>query len=126
METDAIKSPISNTTELRHAIMKLNNRKEEQEEQLRRNLKELYYSLQLSTVIRRTVRNIGADKELKASALETGINIGSGFLLDKLLLRKGYGIKSYLVNLGVKKLVSYFAAGHTLKDLFSKKKHQEQ
>lgn len=113
-----MKQAITNSTELRHAMMQLNNLKEEQEIALRYQLKEIYYSLQLSTVIRRTVKDFSSDKAFKATALQTGINIGSGFILDKLLLRKGYGIKSYLLNLGIKKLVSYFAKGGTLKNVF--------
>jgi hypothetical protein len=119
MKADAIQPVITNSTELRHAMMRLNSLKEDQETELRRHLKEIYYSLQLSTVIRRTVKDIGADKDIKASALQTGISIGSGFILDKLLLRKGYGIKSYLLNLGIKKVISYFTSGHSLKNLLN-------
>lgn len=99
---------IRNSTELKHEIMRLNALRAEQEQALRRDLKELMYALQPSTVIRRTVTNLKKDDGVKASALQAGISLGSGFLLDKLLLRKGYGIKNYLINKGLKSLVSFF------------------
>lgn len=99
---------ITNSTELKHEIMKLSYLKAEQELALRRDLKELYYSMQVSTLIKRTVKDLTEDDNIKTTAVEAGLNIGSGFILDKLLLRKGYGIKSYLLNMGLKKLVSYF------------------
>lgn len=99
---------ITNSTELKHEIMKLSSLKADQEVALKRDLKELYYSMQISTVIKRTVRDLKEDDNIKSTAVEAGISLGSGFILDKLLLRKGYGIKSYLVNAGLKKLVSYF------------------
>lgn len=99
---------ITNSTELKHEIMKLSSLKADQELILKRDLKEIYYSMQISTVIKRTVRDLTEDDNIKSTAVEAGISLGSGFILDKLLLRKGYGIKSYLMNVGLKKLVSYF------------------
>jgi hypothetical protein len=114
---------VHSTTDLKHRIMKLNAMKAEQELELKRDLKEMYYSLQLSTMIKKTVRDLSTDPEVKTNAIETTINIGSNFLLDKLLLRRGSGIKSYLINAGLKKLVSYFTSGHRITDLIQKRTH---
>lgn len=119
-EPAVLHQSITNSTEIKHQIMKLNALKEEQEIMLKKDLKEIYYSLQLSTVIRRTVKDLSTDKELKSSALQTTIGIGSDFLLNKLLFRKGAGIKSYLINAGLKKLISYFTSGKTLSDILQK------
>src|SRR5688572_18840352 len=100
---------IGSSTELKHEIMRLNALRLEQELVLRRDLKELAYSMQLSTVIKRTVKDLKEDDEVKSTAIGAGVSLGSGFILDKLLLRKGYGIKNYLINLGLKKMVSIFA-----------------
>lgn len=116
----------TNSTELKHAIMQLNSELASQELVVRHRLKELYYSLQLSTVIRRTVKDITQDKEVTSSALQAGIDIGSGFLLDKMLLRKGYGIKSYLVNIGLKKLVSFLASGGKLRKVLASRLQPEE
>ena len=111
---------ITNSTELKHEIMKLSSSKADQEMALKRDLKELYYSMQISTVIKRTVRDLKEDENVRSTAVEAGINLGSGFILDKLLLRKGYGIKSYLVNIGLKKLVSYFTHSGRAQKLLAK------
>jgi hypothetical protein len=111
---------ITSSTDIKYHIMKLNALREEQEIALKKDLKEIYYSLQFSTVIRRTVKDLSEDKDLKQSALQTTIGIGSDFLLNKLLFRKGAGIKSYLINAGLKKIISYFTSGDKLSDMFEK------
>lgn len=121
MNNTVLHHPITTSTDIRHQIMKLNALKEEQEEILKRDLKEIYYSLQISTVIRRTIRDLSEDEEVKSSALQTAIGLGSGFILDKVLFRKGAGLKSYLINAGIKKLISWFAAGNRLSGILSKK-----
>jgi hypothetical protein len=120
MKDALLSQPITSSTELKHQIMKLNALREEQEEILKKDLKEIYYSLQISTVIRRTIKDLSTDEEVKSSALQTAIGVGSGFLLDKLLFRKGAGLKSYLINAGLRKLVSYFTSGNRLSGILSK------
>lgn len=114
---------IASSTDIKLQIMKLNAMREEQEIALKTDLKEIYYSLQLSTIIRRTVRDLSADPEIKTTAVQAGIGIGSSFLLDKLLFRKGAGIKSYLLNVGLKKLISYFASGSKISEMLQKNNH---
>ncbi|MBC7383791.1 MAG: hypothetical protein H7296_12500 [Bacteroidia bacterium] len=97
---------ITNSTELKHEIMKLNYMKEEQEITLRNNVKEIYYSLQLSTIIRKTVNELSEDTHLKKTVVTKGIEMGSSFLLNKFMFKNGTGVKGFLVGIGLKKLVS--------------------
>jgi len=121
MNNTVLHHPISTSTDIKHQIMKLNALKEEQEELLKRDLKEIYYSLQISTMIRRTIKDLSEDQEVKSSALQTAIGLGSGFILDKVLFKRGAGLKSYLINAGIKKLISLFTSGNKLSGILSKK-----
>lgn len=121
MKDSVLTHPINSSTDLKLQIMKLNMLREDQEIALKRELKEIYYSMQLSTIIRRTVKDLTSDPEVKTTALQTAIGVGSDLLLNKILLRKGAGIKSYLINMGLKKLISYFTSGDRLANLMAKK-----
>jgi len=108
------------STYLAYRIMLLKSIKEQQEELLQMDLKELYYSLHLSTIIKDTVRDLGADPEFKTSLLQQAIGIGGNYLVDRITLRKG-SIKGYLVNMGLKKLLSFFVSNN--KEKIAEKLH---
>jgi hypothetical protein len=121
-----IKPIITNSTELKLRIMQLKNLRAEQELSIKRNAKELYYSLQPTAIIKRTFKNLIAPKEVQNSLFNTGMNLGTSFILDKLLLRRGYGIKSFLFNSGLKKVVSILLESPKVKEFIDKFKGQSQ
>lgn len=111
METNDASLPkmrIMDSTTLKHEIMKLDYLRDKQETMLKRNVMEFYYSIKVSTLIRNTVNELNEDTETKQSLVAHGIELGSNLLLDKIMFKKGTGIKTYLLNAGLKKLVSYF------------------
>lgn len=118
---------ITNHTELRREIMRLNQRRAEQEEVLRQNFKEIYFSLHPVEILRNAVGKIKGSPETQngvaAGVAKAGLGLGASFLLNKLLKNKGGFLASLLVekasNLiankssgpvmaGVAKLVAFF------------------
>lgn len=97
---------IRDLTSLRHQIMKLNARKEDQESALLRGLKEVLYLMHPSVMISRAFQQMKTDGPMMSDTVSSLVSFGGNFLLDKLTFRKGAGIKSYLVNAGLKKLLS--------------------
>ena len=109
MRSNTVKlNKVTNATDLQLQIMKLNALKAEQEMLIKHDLKVLSYALQPATILKKTINNITHDNEIQQDALKTTLNIGSSFLLDKILFRKGAGIKAYILNAALKKVASYF------------------
>lgn len=108
METNTTEKLTS--TEIRHRMMQLKYAIEDQENMLVHDVKELYYKLRPSTIIKNAVKDLSADREFKKDAMKETLTFGSSFLLDKVMLSRGSGLKKYLLNMGLKKLAAYFIA----------------
>lgn len=104
---------INSTSDLIYQIERLNAIKDEQEEMMKEQLKALGHSLQPGVLIKKALHNLNEDGELKQSALKTSLNLGTQFLLDKVIFGRGFGLKSYFLNMALKKVASFIIAKNT-------------
>ena len=103
---------ITNDTQLHHRIMLLNNLKEEQEMTIKRNVREVVYSMQPSAIIKNIVNNISNDSEATHDLKTMGLNLGKDFLISK-LFGKGQSLKSFLSSLVIRKVTDYIINNHS-------------
>lgn len=98
---------ITNYIELKSRIMKLNYLREEQEQAIKRNVRELAYSLHPVSLIKNLVGKItDGSHETGLDLKSIGLNIGKEFLMMK-LFGKSRGIKSFLSYILMKKASDY-------------------
>lgn len=102
---------IQNDTDLHHRIMKLNNLKEEQELVIKRNVRELMYSLHPSMMVKNLLSKIGGDKETTSDLKTAGINLGKDFIISKLFGRGG-SVRGFISSLLVRKATDYVMTNH--------------
>lgn len=103
---------ITNDTELHHRIMKLNNLKEEQELVIKRNVREVVYSMHPSMILKNIVNKLSDDKEGANDLRSIGLNLGKDFLLAK-LFGKGVSLKSFISSLLIRKATDYVINNHS-------------
>src|ERR1700752_1188106 len=96
---------LTNYTELQHRIMQLKSLRVEQEEEIKRNIKEIYYSLNPSVLVKNMLREFVGD-EARHSVAKSGINAVADFLIGKLFGR-GNSIKGYLSSLLIGKISNF-------------------
>jgi len=72
---------IQNDTDLHHRIMKLNNLKEEQELVIKRNVRELVYSMHPSMMFKNLLNKFTGDHETQSDLKSIGLNVGKDFLI---------------------------------------------
>jgi hypothetical protein len=102
---------INNVRDLRLQQALLQEILELQEAELRSSVREIHHSLSLSNVIKNTVSDLGKDKEFKSDAIGATMNFGAQLVLDKIMHKTtNGGIKSFLIQAGLKKIISYFIA----------------
>jgi hypothetical protein len=100
---------IKNVRDLRLQEALLQEILELQEAELRSSVREIHHSLNLSSVIKNTVSDLGKDKEFKSDALGATMNFGAQLVLDKIMNKTtNGGIKSFLVHAGLRKIISFF------------------
>jgi|GEM_PF-2668923 len=104
---------ISDSVDIKERIEELEIKMKKQERQLKKDVKEVYYSLHLTTMIKNALKDLRTDPELRSTAIETSLNLGGQFVLDKVLFRHHKGLKAYLLNAALKKLMSFFIAKNT-------------
>ncbi len=102
---------ITNDTELHHRIMKLNYLRAEQELAIKRNIKELMYSVHPSAILKNVVDTISEDKEASHSLKSIGLNLGKDFIINKLFGRNG-SVKGFITTLLMKKAADYVINNH--------------
>jgi hypothetical protein len=108
---------ITNDTELHQRIMHLNYLKEEQELLIKRNVREIAYSLQPSMVIKKIIKNFSDDNEATDDLKSMGLSLGRDFLIMK-LFGKGGTLKGFISSLLAKKATDYVINNHS--DLLTK------
>lgn len=114
MRSNIVKlNEINSVSDLNEQLDKLNSIRSFQEEMIIENFKAITHSLQPGVLLKKALHKVNEDSDLKKSALQTGLDLGARFLLDKILLRKGVGIKGYLLNLALKKVASLVIAKRT-------------
>ena|ERR1700741_1567287 len=97
---------ITNDTELHQQIMKLNYLKEEQEISIKRNVKELGYSLHPSMMLKNFIGKFTEDTETNNNLKSMGLSLGADFLISK-LFGKGQSLKGFLSSLIIRKVTDY-------------------
>ena len=108
---------ISNDLQLHKRIMELNYLKEEQEALIKRNFREISYSLQPATVIKNMVAKLTDGHAENTNIVSMGLGFGKDFLINKLFGKKG-SLKGYLTSMVVKKATDYVLDKHP--DLITK------
>ena len=101
---------IQNDTDLHYRIMKLNNLKEEQEQAIKRNVRELVYSLHPSMMVKNLLNKLTSEPE-QGSLKSAAVNLGKDFLISR-LFGKGGSIKGFITSLIVKKAADYLMDRH--------------
>lgn len=76
-------------TELSLRIMHLKSDKFEQEEKIRRTARSILYSLHPATLVRESITELAEDRDVQVSATQTAFQVGSRFLVYKVLGRFG-------------------------------------
>lgn len=103
--------PITNHIELKHRIMHLNAKRVAQEDELKRDFKELYYSIQPSTLLNKAF-NTNADSGSSNGLAKAGLGIGADFLIGKLVGRSS-SLKGFITSMVLEKVTSYVINNHT-------------
>jgi hypothetical protein len=99
-------SHITNHTQLMYAIMQVNASRAEQENEIKYQIKEIYYSLQPATLIKKAVENVIHSPETQKSLAQVGIAMGTNFLINK-LFKKGTSLKGFFSSMIVEKIADY-------------------
>lgn len=102
---------ITNHTELKFRIMQLNSLREEQELELKNGIKELYHSMHPINIIKKTLSGLVSDKEVRFDATKIGLNIGSDFLIGK-LLGSNLNLTKYFGSMILQKASDYVLTNH--------------
>lgn len=97
---------IQNDTDLHYRIMKLNNLKEEQEQAIKRNVRELVYSLHPSMMVKNLFNKLASEPEVGGTLKSAALNLGKDFLISR-LFGKGGSIKGFITSLLVKKATDF-------------------
>jgi hypothetical protein len=97
---------ITNHTQLMYSIMQVNAARVEQEDEIKHKVKEIYYSLQPATLIKKAVESVMHSPETKKSLAQVGLAMGTDFLVSK-LFKKGTSLKGFLSSMVVGKIADY-------------------
>lgn len=103
-------SNISNHTQLMHSIMQLNASKAEQEEEIKYQLKEIYYSFEPSTLVKNALKNALHNPETQKNLAQTALEIGTDFIISK-VFKKGNSIKGFVSSILMEKVASFAING---------------
>ncbi|MBL7920152.1 MAG: hypothetical protein JNJ40_07535 [Bacteroidia bacterium] len=103
---------ITNDLELHQRIMKLNYLKEEQELVIKRNVREVVYSMHPSVMFKNIVNKFSEDKESTDDLKSIGLNLGKDFLISK-LFGKGGSLKGFISSLLIRKATDYVLKNHS-------------
>jgi len=119
MDTAAIKEKmrtgnvtITNDLELHARIMHLNSLAAEQELAIKRNIKELAYSMQPSQMIKNFVSKFTHDEETMNGVKQSGFALGRDFLVSKIFGGK-ITLKGFLTQVVMKKAIDYVVHNHS-------------
>lgn len=102
---------IKNHTELQFHIMQLNSLREEQELELKKGITELYHGMHPLNLLKNVISDVASDKQVQFDAAKIGLNLGSEFLIGK-LLGSNLNITKYLGSLVMQKASDYMINNH--------------
>ncbi len=104
-------STIKNAAELHIKIMQLKSLREQQELELKKGVLELYQSIHPLNLLKSTMSEFASDKQVKFDATKIGLNLGSDFIIGK-LLGSNMSIQKYLGSLVLQKASDYLINNH--------------
>jgi hypothetical protein len=112
---------ITNDTELHARIMHLNSLRAEQELAIKRNVKEIAYSMHPSVMIKNAIKKFSDPEQGESQLKDLGLAFGGDFLLSK-VFGKGVTLKGFVGQFLVKKVINYVVNNHsdTIKNGLSK------
>lgn len=96
---------INNHTQLQYAIMQINASRVEQEEEIKYQLKEIYYSFQPATLIKNALKSALHNPETQKNLAQTALEIGTDFIISK-VFKKGNSLKGFLTSVLMEKVAS--------------------
>jgi hypothetical protein len=96
---------INNSIELKHRIMQLHAKKAEQEEMIKRGVKELAYMIHPVSVLKNSLTGLAKDTEVKQDVRKLGLEAGANYLIGK-LFSKNSSLKGYLASFVVQRLAT--------------------
>jgi hypothetical protein len=122
-------SGIRDHAELKMRIMQLTARKEEQELVIKRNIKELYYSIHPANMIKSAIVDIATGPEWRPDLKRAGLSMGADYLIGRMFGRH-MSLKGFISALVVNKLAAQLlgekdmvvAGWKRIKQIFKKNK----
>ncbi|MDZ4757929.1 MAG: hypothetical protein SGJ10_07310 [Bacteroidota bacterium] len=96
---------ITNHTDLALRIMHLKSERFDQETELKHTAKEFVYHLSPINMLKGSIRELASDREVQRDLTKVGINMGTHFIIDK-VLGKNRSIKGFLSSLLVGNIAS--------------------
>jgi len=124
---------ISDHTQLMYAIMQVNASKAEQEEEIKYQLKEIYYSFQPATLVKNALKSAMHNPETQKNLAQAALEIGTDFIISK-VFKKSNSLKGFLTSILMEKVAGFAFNGKSefinngidkLGDLFKKFKSGE-
>ena len=88
IKEDKVKDYISNHFELKKRIMHLNSMKAEQEVEIKKSFKEVYYSIYPDVIIKTSINNLAYDTQVKQDLTVLGLNLASDVVIARTIGRK--------------------------------------
>lgn len=103
---------ITNHTELHARIMQLNSLRAEQELAIKRNVKEIVYSMHPTVMIKNAFKKFSEPGEVADNLKSAGIAVGSDLLIGK-IFGKGVTLKGVVSQFLLRKVVNYVVTNHS-------------
>jgi hypothetical protein len=94
---------ITNHAELKAAIMHLNAKAAMQEQEISRNVKELYYDMQPLAILKRSWKKLVGNPEVRDGAASIGFKIGASILASRLFRKSGV-VKGFFGSVFIEKI----------------------
>jgi len=101
---------ISNHTQLMYTIMQVNASRVEQEEEIKYQIKEIYYSFHPAVFLKNAVKKVLHNPEAQKSLAQTAIALGTNFLISK-FFKRGNSIKGFLSSMVMEKIADFALNG---------------
>lgn len=92
--------------------MQVNAARVDQEDEIKYQVKELYYSLQPAVLVKKAVDNILHSPETQKSLAQAGVALGTEFIISK-IFKKGTSLKGFLSSMIVNKIADYAINNHS-------------
>ena len=96
---------ITNYIDLERKIILADASRVEQEEKLKGNIKEIYYSLQPIAILKNAVNKLSEDSGIKDNIATLGVKAGADYLIGKLFGRSS-SLKGYFSSIFFEKIMA--------------------